>query len=360
MDLDPSPLVARRMDTDSGTHQALPRHRCTVLVVDDEPAVLALLVGQLGHEFEVRTACSADQARRMLTDAPADVVLTDLQLPDATGIQLLDWVHRHAPRTARVLLTGTARVEDAADAINCCRVHRLILKPWRTDDLLVTMRSVARGLFIERNHEQLLEDYRRLNEDLERRVQERTRELERVLHQLQLKNHMFEKMSLTDPLTGLPNRRAVELVARKEYLRRTRTPGPIGFGLVDADRFKQINSDYHLSGGDHVLTWLAGALQGAVRACDTVGRVGGEEFMVVAPATDQDGCEALAERLRATVAGGRCEYRDKSIRVTVSVGLAVAPAGSAVGYDQLREAAAAFLAEAKSSGRNRCVVRPVG
>ena len=360
MDLDPTPIAARRLDADSGTHAVLPRHRCTVLLVDDEPSVLALLVCQLGNEFDVRTACSAEQARRILADKPADVVLTDLQLPDATGIQLLDWVHKHAPRTARVLLTGTARVEDAADAINCCRVHRLVLKPWRTDDLLVTMRSVARGLLLERNHEQLLDDYRRLNEDLERRVQERTRELEHVLQQLQLKNHMFEKMSLTDPLTGLPNRRAVEHVAKKEFLRRTRTGGPIGFGLVDADRFKDINSAHHLSGGDHVLTWLAGSLQGAVRACDTVGRVGGEEFMVVAPGTDADGCDTLAERLRATVAGGATEFRGKPIRMTVSVGLAVAPAGSAVGYDQLREAAAAFLAEAKGGGRNRCVVRPVG
>ena len=360
MDLEPVPSAVRPPDPGSGLHAVLPRYRCTVLLVDDEPAVLALLVSQLGNEFDVRTACSAEQARRMLADRPADVVLTDLQLPDASGIQLLDWVHRHAPRSARVLLTGTARVEDAADAINCCRVHRLVLKPWRTEDLLTTMRSVARGLILERNHEQLLDEYRRLNEDLERRVQERTQQLEHVLHQLQLKNHMFEKMSLTDPLTGLPNRRAVELVARKEYLRRTRTPGPIGFGLVDADRFKQINSDHLLSGGDHALTWLGATLQGAVRACDTVGRVGGEEFMVVAPATDLDGATTLAERLRATVAGGQSSFHGKPIHLTVSVGLAVAPAGSAVGYDQLREAAAALLAEAKGTGRNRCVVRTVG
>jgi diguanylate cyclase (GGDEF)-like protein len=337
-----------------------------VLLVDDEPAVLALLVGQLGHEFEVRTACSADQARRMLSDRPADIVLTDLQLPDASGIQLLDWVHRHAPRTARVLLTGTARVEDAADAINCCRVHRLVLKPWRTEDLLTTLRSVARGLMIERHNDELLDRLReaneklgRVNEELERRVQERTAELKHTMDQLQLKNHMFEKMSLTDPLTGLPNRRAVELVARKEYLRRVRTPGPIGFGLVDADRFKQINSDHHLSGGDHALTWLGATLQGAVRAQDTVGRVGGEEFMVVAPNTDLDGAAALAERLRATVEGGECGFRGRPIRVTVSIGLAVAPAGAEIGYDQLREAAAALLAEAKATGRNKCVVRAV-
>jgi diguanylate cyclase (GGDEF)-like protein len=170
---------------------------------------------------------------------------------------------------------------------------------------------------------------------------------------------MLEKMSLTDPLTGLPNRRAVDLVARKELLRRTRVPGPIGLALVDADRFKEINSAHHLSGGDHVLVWLGQALQAAVRACDTVGRVGGEEFLVVAPATDLDGAEALAERLRATVEAGRCDYRGRDIRLTVSIGLAVAPAIAEASFEQLREAAAALLAEAKATGRNRCVVRAV-
>ncbi len=348
--------------TGPGIAQSMPasRYKCSVLVVDDEPSVLALLVGQLGHEFDVRTACSADQARRVLTEQPADVVLTDLQLPDGTGLQLLDWVYRHAPRTARVLLTGTARIEDAADAINCCRVHRLVLKPWRAEDLLTTLRAVARGLLLERSHEQLLDEYRRLNLELERRVTDRTRELEQAMHQLQMKNQILEKMALTDALTGLPNRRAIELIARKELLRRTRTPAAIAFGLIDADRFKQINSRYLLSGGDHVLVWLGHTLQSSIRATDALGRVGGEVFLVVAPGTDAAGAEVLAERLRATVAGATTAYRDEPIRMTVSVGFSVAACSTSVGYEQLREVAAAALADAKATGRNKCVVRTAG
>jgi len=335
------------------------RYKCSILVVDDEPAILALLAGQLGSEFEVSTANTAEAARTKLTIQPFDIILTDLQLKDSTGTQLLDWVHRHTPRTARVLLTGTARIEDAADAINNSRVHRLVLKPWRIEDLLTTLRSVARSLLLERSHEQLLDEYRRLNLELEHRVQERTRELEHALHQLQMKNQILEKMALTDALTGLPNRRAIELIARKELLRRTRTPAPIAFGLVDADRFKQINSKYLLSGGDHVLTWLGHALQGSIRATDAIGRVGGEEFMVVAPATDLAGAEILAERLRSTVASGETMFHSTTIRVTVSVGFGVALAGVPVGYEQLRELAAAALAEAKATGRNRCTIRVV-
>jgi diguanylate cyclase (GGDEF)-like protein len=353
------PRLCARPVAGSAAATSADRACCSVLIVDDEPAVLALLSGQLGQEFEVATACSADQAKRLLIEQHADIILTDLQLADSSGIQLLDWVHRHAPRTARILLTGTARVEDAADAINCCRIHRLVLKPWRAEDLLTTLRSVARSLLLENSHEQLLDEYRRLNLELEKRVADRTSELEQALHQLQMKNQILEKMALTDPLTGLPNRRAIELLARKELLRRTRTPGPIAFGLVDADRFKQINSDYLLSGGDHVLVWLAQVLQSSIRASDALGRVGGEEFMVVAPSTDYSGAESLGERLRSTVADSETSFNGSSIRLTVSAGLAVAPSGHTVGYEQLRETAAAALAEAKATGRNRTIVRSV-
>ena len=147
------------VDVESGSVAVMPstRYKCSLLVVDDEPSVLALLAGQLAHEFDVITALSAESARQCLSERPIDIVLTDLHLSDDTGIHLLDWVHRTIPRAARVLLTGTARIEDAADAINNCRVHRLILKPWRSEDLLATLRSVARGLLLERSHEQLLD-----------------------------------------------------------------------------------------------------------------------------------------------------------------------------------------------------------
>jgi diguanylate cyclase (GGDEF)-like protein len=78
---------------------------------------------------------------------------------------------------------------------------------------------------------------------------------------------------------------------------------------------------------------------------------------VVAPETDLEGAGALAERIRSTVEAGQTEYKGEAIRVTVSVGMAVAPLGAAVEYDHLRHAAAAALNEAKATGRNRCVLR---
>lgn len=333
------------------------RYRCVVLLVDDEPAILSMLTHQLGDEFDVLTACSVEQARGIINRQAVDIVLTDLQLEDGSGINLLEWVRQASPRSARVLLSGTARMEDAADAINRALVHRLLLKPWRAIDLLDNVRSVARSLLLERSHERLLDDYRQLNQELEDRVAARTRELGQALQQLELKNQFLEKMALTDALTGMPNRRAIELIARKELLRRTRTPSPVALALIDADHFKAINSTYLLSGGDFVLMCLGRILQATIRGSDSVGRIGGEEFLVVAPYTDRHGAEALAERLRMAVQQNPPNYQGSTIALTVSVGVAIAEADMIVGYEPLREQAAAALVEAKESGRNRCVVR---
>src|SRR5262245_23254686 len=310
------------------------RYKCSVLAVDDDPGILAVLTAQLGSDFEVITVCSAEQARGVLARRTVDILLTDLQLPDETGLSLLDWVRRTSPRTYRVLLTGTARLEDTVDAINHTQIHRVVLKPWRVEDLLQSLRATSRALLLERSHEQLLDELRRLNLELEQRVAERTRELEVALGQLEQKNQMLEKMALTDPLTGLPNRRAIDLIARKELGRRARTPAPMTIGLIDADHFKDINPAYLLSGGDHALVWLGRVLNESVRASDSLGRVGGEEFMVVAPGTDADGAAVLAERLRANVAEGMTLYNGQPIRLTVSVGFAAVGPEVAMSYDQ--------------------------
>ncbi|HEV3435927.1 MAG TPA: diguanylate cyclase [Gemmata sp.] len=333
------------------------RYKCSVLAVDDDPAILSLLSIQLGNDFEMLTACSVEQARGLLAQRSVDIVLTDLQLPDEPGLALLDWVRRTTPRTSRILITGTARLEDAADAINQTQVHRLVLKPWRSEDLLQSLRAVSRGLLLERSHEQLLDELRKLNLELEQRVIDRTRELENALTQLQLKNLMLEKMALTDPLTGLSNRRAIDLIARKELLRRSRVATPLTVVLIDIDHFKQINTNYLLSGGDHLLAWLAGVLQNSIRAQDSLARVGGEEFLVIAPNTDATGAVVLAERLRENVASGSTAYNGQSIGVTISLGLAVADVSMTAAYDDLRECAAGALKEAKDTGRNRAVIR---
>src|SRR5205814_10427260 len=133
-------------------------------------------------------------------------------------------------------------------------------------------------------------------------------------------------LALTDPLTGLLNRRAIDDVARKEIQRHLRYPSTLALGLLDVDHFKNINSQYLIPGGDEVLVGLAKVLANSVRTVDAVSRIGGEEFLIVAPETTLEGAQVLADRIRQTVASTAIYYNDEPIHITVSVGFAVAEA----------------------------------
>lgn len=332
------------------------------MVVDDEPEILTLLALQLGHEFEVLPATNAAEARAILTHREVDFVLSDQYLFDNTpnpesGIQLLEWVRHHRSATVRILMTGQASFQDALDAINRGQVHRFLLKPINAVALRETLTEAARTLVLERSHEQLLGEMRQLNQELELRVQQRTRELEEANRQLKYKNSILERMALTDSLTGLPNRRAMDRLVRTELQRRSRTPAPLSLLIIDADHFKDINTRFLLPGGDHALVWLAQVLAQNVRSVDAVGRFGGEEFLVLAPDTGADGAMTLAERLRLAVASGQTTYHEQGITLTISIGVAIIDPETQATYEQLKDLAAMSLSEAKTSGPNRCVAR---
>ncbi len=330
---------------------------CSILIVDDEPYILASLSSLLSDEFEVLTAHSAAAARAIFAQRDVNLILTDQRMPRETGVQLLEWVCRNSPNTIRLLMTGFAELEEAVEAINCARVFRYIFKPWNVDSLLENVRSAAHSFELERANQALLAQLRQLNQQLENRVQERTLELEEANHELEQKNKMLEKLALTDPLTGLPNRRAMDRLAERELRRRERYPSSLAMGMIDVDRFKEINSKYLLPGGDKVLVDLAKCLSNSLRTVDFLGRVGGEEFLLVAPETNFAGAEILGERIRSNVEHMTFDYKGNIISVTVSIGMAVAGTGVVADFEQMRLLASAKLAEAKMKGRNRCIVQ---
>src|SRR5437870_4409997 len=194
--------------------------------------------------------------------------------------------------------------------------------------------------------------------ELEKKVkqlEQANRELVALNHELEQRNKLLEKLALTDPLTNLPNRRAMDRLAERELRRRDRYPGPLGILLIDVDHFKSINERYLLPGGDKVLTDLAKTLTGSIRTVDFLGRIGGEEFMVIAPQTSMEGVTTLGERIRTSVEETVFTYKTEEILVRISIGAAVVEAEQEADYDTLKHWASAALAEAKRTGRNRCV-----
>ena len=154
----------------------------------------------------------------------------------------------------------------------------------------------------------------------------------------------------TDALTGLPNQRAVQDTLKRMVAQATRTLTPLSALLVDLDHFKQVNDVYGHEAGDAVLAAVGAALGSIGRTDDFVGRYGGEEFLLLLPATDRKEALAVAEALRRSIAAITVPNVDRT--VTASVGVAVLAEDAADATTLFRAADRALYA-AKRNGRNR-------
>jgi diguanylate cyclase (GGDEF)-like protein len=166
----------------------------------------------------------------------------------------------------------------------------------------------------------------------------------------------LEDAARTDPLTGVPNRRALAEAFERELARSRRTKRPVGLVVLDLDHFKRHNDAHGHPSGDSALQRCTYILMQETRGIDTVARIGGEEFAVIAPEADTEGARATAERLRRAL---EREFAAESPALTVSCGVASSPAN---GLDRkgLLAAADRALYDAKARGRNRVEVCAAG
>ena len=159
----------------------------------------------------------------------------------------------------------------------------------------------------------------------------------------------LRRMSQTDGLTGLYNRRFLDESLSVEFHRARRTGAPLSVIMFDVDHFKKFNDTHGHDMGDRVLKAVAGALRAALRKYDLPCRYGGEEFLAILPNTTGVGAYAVAERLRTDIA----ELDVDGLTVTVSLGVATHPDIAAASPAELVEHADQALYESKEGGRNR-------
>ena len=164
-----------------------------------------------------------------------------------------------------------------------------------------------------------------------------------------------KKLAATDSLTGISNRRHFMEQANKEFNRSKRYGHALSILALDIDHFKSINDNYGHQGGDKVLEAISECCQAQLRASDIFGRLGGEEFSILLPETNQALASVMAQKILEAVAALRVEYEDKSIAFTTSIGVAEFSHSGAT-LEALMQFSDQALYEAKHNGRNRLEV----
>jgi diguanylate cyclase (GGDEF)-like protein len=186
----------------------------------------------------------------------------------------------------------------------------------------------------------------------------RRHELIEHAESIQVANAELEQLATTDALTGLFNPRY--MTERLEIELENALRSPLTCLLIDVDHFKKINDTHGHPFGDAVLVAVASAMRRSVRRVDSVGRLGGEEFLVILPDTPATRATIVAERIREAVAAEAVEQDGKSVRATVSVGVVTYPADGLTDRATLLKAADSALYAAKRAGRNRVMIWEAG
>ncbi len=164
-----------------------------------------------------------------------------------------------------------------------------------------------------------------------------------------------KQMSFTDPLTNLFNRRHFQVEFEREFKRAKRYNSPLSVAVADIDFFKRINDNYGHSCGDYVLKEIAYLIKNNFRQTDMIFRYGGEEFVIILTETAGENALVPLERLRETVENHDFKYHDKSLKITLSIGVTsnLEFETSAEMFDE----ADSKLYQAKNNGRNQVILK---
>lgn len=295
-----------------------------VLVADDEAVSRRLLESSLRRwGYDVVVAKDGHEASRILLspDAPKLAVL-DWLMPGIDGTQLCRDLRRNKPEpyTYILLLTGKREKDDVIRGLDA-GADDYVTKPFDPAELRVRLRTGKRILYLQ---EQLINAREALRDQ-----------------------------ATHDKLTGLWNRAAIVDILGNELARAQRQGMPVAIVMADLDSFKHVNDTHGHAMGDEVLQKVSKRIRESVRRYDSVGRYGGEEFLIVLPGCDRSNAVAHAERIRATVGHVVVGTPTAEIRPTLSLGVAVFDKHSNPDTFNLVQVADVALYRAKHGGRNR-------
>jgi two-component system, cell cycle response regulator len=303
--------------------------RPRLLLVEDEPTqqmTMERLLTNAGYDVEI--VGDGEQALAKVKSAQFDLLLTDWELPGMDGATLCRLVREaQLPSIYILLLTSHSAVARAVEGLRA-GANDFIRKPADEAELLARLDAGHRVVQLEKS--------------------------------LRDANTQIERLSVTDPLLGIFNRRYLHTGLREEIARARRYQRPLAIAIADLDHFKVINDSYGHQTGDAVLQHVVCLTQSALRQkTDWIARYGGEEFVIVLPETDAHDAVAVAQRIRNLCMATPALLPAGRIFVTASFGVAGLDAGgvSDDDGDALLQEADRALYQSKDSGRNQVTCR---
>jgi len=282
--------------------------------------------------YDVRWVTAGIEALKWARQDPPDLVVLDVVMDDLDGFAVCRWLKLHsATRDIPVImLTVRGEVED--------RVHGLQIgaddylpKPFSTRELEARIFAALR------------------NRTTQTELAERNRQLESMLHHV-------ESLAITDPLTGIFNRRRFSDVLRREVAVTRRYKNSLSLLMLDLDHFKTVNDRFGHDAGDEVLRSVATSLTSSLREVDLAARYGGEEFAVIMPQTSKVNAATVAERIARQIAQVEHSFDGAKVVLTASIGVAEIADLQQATAENLVKSADIALYEAKRTGRNRIVL----
>lgn len=295
-----------------------------ILIADDEATSRVMLRRTLekwGHEV-VEVGDGEPAAQILLSDNVPQLAILDWVMPGMNGVDVcarLRRAHRE-PYVYVVMLTSKADKKDLVTALDA-GTDDFLTKPFDPVELKARLGHAQRWL-------DLLEELRSAREAL--RIQ-----------------------ATHDPLTGILNRAETFRILQRELARAERIDSPLSVLLVDLDHFKRVNDTHGHLAGDAALREVTERMTATVRVYDTIGRYGGEEFLILLPGCDEKSAVSVAERHRRAIDRAPLQLAGGPLPLTVSIGIATATDATRSSASALFHAADAALYRAKSLGRNR-------
>ena len=295
----------------------------TVLAVDDSPVYRKLVEQALsGERYSLLFAKNGRAALDLFAEHQPAVVITDWDMPDIGGLELCRRIRRDFQGFHSHLILLTANT-DKAQVIEglAAGADDYLTKPFHSGELVARV-------------------------EVGRRIVELHREV-------QAKNRLLEEMALTDSLTGLLNRRAVDVWASCQLSAAARHDFSFWVVMTDLDFFKKVNDTYGHDAGDIVLKTFADILKTNTRQSDICARLGGEEFLLMMTHADQQCIKTAVERIRKQFENANISFGDKNITATASFGIAGFRGSKPPDWNSLVTRADTALYTAKHKGRNR-------